>query len=174
MFCTRCGAPASGARCAACGESLAFAPPQAGVDGPAAGLAPVGEGSGWLIAAGVVQILLGVGWIGMGVVFLFVSRSGDVFAAFTQQLGQASESFRNAIGVVFAVCAAIGALMIVISSFVVARHRWAWVVSLVFDALWALVGLLAFTKSAQAGVVYLAISGGLISFLVAGRQALRD
>src|SRR2546429_9731912 len=72
MFCPRCGATASGAECAECGESLAFAPPQARVDADAAPASPaeVGPpaGLGFLIAAAVIQILCGGFWFLAGVV----------------------------------------------------------------------------------------------------------
>jgi hypothetical protein len=167
--CPRCGAPASGAVCAACGESLAFAPPSAFADAPPvqAGTAP-GEGSGWLIATGVIQILLGAFWVVMGIFFVAAAQSTEFLSALhVDKLPPA------ATGVMLVVMCGGGLATIVISSFVISRRKWAWIVSLVFDGLWALAGVLALIIQPLSGVLYLAISISLILFLVAGRAALR-
>src|SRR5438270_12816045 len=73
--CPRCGAPSAGAVCASCGEALAFAPPAAAVDYFEAG--PLrGQGSGWLIASGVIQIVLGACWLIAGIGLAVWTQSG--------------------------------------------------------------------------------------------------
>ena len=167
--CPRCGALASGAACAACGESLAFAPPSALADAaPVTAGAAGGEGGGWLIATGVIQILLGAFWLIMGIVVAAVANSTE----FLQQL-HLTEIPSGVIPILLVIFSGGGIATIVISSFVIARRRWAWIVSLVFDGLWALLGVIALVIQPLNGIIYLAISISLILFLVAGRAALR-
>src|SRR5262249_21474651 len=137
--CPRCGAAAAGAVCAACGESLAFAPPSALADGaPAFSATAPGEGAGWLIATGVIQILLGAFWVIMGIFFAAAAQSTEFLTAL-----HIDKMPPAATGVVLVVMSGGGLATIVISSFVIARRKWAWIVSLVFDGLWALLGVIS-------------------------------
>jgi hypothetical protein len=66
-----------------------------------------------------------------------------------------------------------GVATIVISAFVIMRHKWAWITSLVFDILWVAFDLFVLVQSPASGIIYLGISGFLIIALVVGRGALR-
>ena len=128
-----------------------------------------GEGSGWLIATGVIQIILGAFWVVMGIVFAAAANSPEFLSAL-----HVEKMPPGATGIVLVILSGGGAATIVISSFVISRRKWAWIVSLVFDALWALGGVLTLIFGQPlGGVIYLAISISLILFLVAGRAALR-
>src|SRR5215813_4823866 len=80
MQCPRCAAPAEGAYCQSCGESLAFAPPRVGTEAdapPATPFEPPG-GFGWLAAAGIIQILLGALWLVSAVVIALIPPAGVI------------------------------------------------------------------------------------------------
>src|SRR5262249_482994 len=165
----RCGAPTAGAVCAACGEALAFARPSALADQVPAqvALAP-GEGGGWLIASGIIQILLGAFWVVAGIGFAAMAQSGDLMEKLN-----IPNKVPNLGAFFLLIFTGGGIATIVISSFVISRRRWAWIVSLVFDGLWGLYGVVPLLLTPLGGVICLAISVSLILFLVAGRAALR-
>ncbi|HJZ84754.1 MAG TPA: zinc ribbon domain-containing protein [Polyangia bacterium] len=174
MYCPRCGSPASGAQCARCGESLAFAPPQAAVDADSVALAAVAsaEGIGFLIAAGALQIIGGALWVLVGVIAAAVPR---LFRdRLTDTPGVDPHTLTLILVGAFVVMTLGGVMTIVVSIFVILRHRWAWIVSLIFDGLWILLGLATMVQSPPAGVMYIAMAGGLVAFLMAGRRALRS
>jgi hypothetical protein len=171
MVCPRCSASTSGVRCASCGETLLYAPPAASVDAPGlATLGPPGGGAGWLIAAGTLQILLGALWLVIGA-FCLVAFDTALIA---ERLGVTltSES-ANIARVAMGTIALCGVVTVVVSSFVIARRQWAWVVSLIFDFLWLVVDLFAFVQRPLAGVFYLFLTSFLLAMLFAGRRALR-
>lgn len=127
-----------------------------------------GEGGGWLIASGVIQILLGAMWVLFGIIFAVAAQTTEFLSAL--KIDKLPEGVT---AVAMVVMCGGGIATIVISSFVIARRRWAWIVSLVFDGLWGLLGVIALVMQPLNGVIYLAISISLILFLVAGRGALR-
>jgi hypothetical protein len=171
MICPRCGAPTTGVHCSSCGETLAFAPPAAGETDLPLPADRAAEGAGWLIAAGIIQIVLGALWVVVGLVG--VAAGG---AAITQQLtarlGDATQ-LMSIVWAVFILACVGGILTIVVSAFLVTRRSWAWIVSLVFDIGWALLALLSTLNAPQSGIPALFVSGMLIACLVVGRRALR-
>ena len=170
MLCPRCGAPAAGSRCTACGEALPFAPPQSAADAPVAP-APPAEGAVWLIVAGVLQLCGGAVLLLTGLVGALTPSS---FATLMQKQPGVDDSLAVKVMVgVFTIVGLCGVATIVVSAFLIARRRWAWAVSLVFDALWVLLGLATVFMAPPAGVLYVAIGGGLFIFLMAGRKAIR-
>jgi hypothetical protein len=166
-LCPRCGRQASGIACAACGESLAFAPPEALTVDRIEPAAMPGQGSGWLVATGVIQILLGALWVLFGILFAALSASSELWERMH------IEKMPGLMPVFLILFTGGGIATIVVSAFVISRRRWAWIVSLVFDALWAAFGLVLLVAAPGTGVLYLAVSVSLILFLVAGRHALR-
>jgi hypothetical protein len=146
-----------------------FAPPSAIADAPPVqGAAAAGVGGGWLIASGVIQILLGAFWVVMGILVAAFAHSTEFLSALKVQ--EIPEGVTAVILVMF--CGG-GIATIVISSFVITRRKWAWIVSLVFDGLWGLYGVVQLVINPLGGVICLAVAISLILFLVAGRAALR-
>ena len=106
-------------------------------------------------------------WVLIGILLAAVSQTSEFYS----RLG--IDKSPAVAGAFLLICCGGGAATIVISAFVISCRRWAWVVSLVFDGIWALIGVISLVMNPLSGVIYLAISISLILFLVAGRAALR-
>src|SRR5262245_44716933 len=175
MQCPRCGAPAEGAHCQSCGESLAFAPPRDGTEAdvrPAAPFEPP-HGFGWLAAAGVVQILLGVGWLLVALAVALTSKTALADALGRRFPELETGTLQTGMTVVWIFSLVFAAMTLAISICVIVRYRWAWLISLIFDALWAVLGVVALAQLQPLGLLYIGTGGALICFLLAGRAALR-
>jgi hypothetical protein len=107
-------------------------------------------------------------WVLFGIIFAVAAQTTEFLSAL--KIDKLPE---GAAAIALVIMCGGGIATIVISSFVIARRRWAWIVSLVFDGLWGLLGIIALVIQPLNGVIYLAISISLILFLVAGRAALR-
>src|SRR5262249_22211388 len=111
--------------------------------------------------------LLGAFWVIFGIGLAAWAQSGELWDRMHVEKTPALAGF------FLLIFSGGGIATIVISSFVISRRRWAWIVSLVFCGLWALYGVVSLLLNPLGGIICLAISISLILFLVAGRVALR-